>query len=53
MRSSITLVAVVAGLVLAPVIAFAAAKSRPQHGTPPPHTAPHQRPAQTAPAVSI
>jgi hypothetical protein len=48
-----TLAAIVAGLVLLPVLAFAVAKSQPHHGTPPPHAAPQQRPADTAPSQSI
>jgi hypothetical protein len=52
-RSGLALAAIVAGLVVAPVIAFGAAKSRPQHGAPPPEQAQHQQRAQTAPSVSI
>jgi hypothetical protein len=52
-RPGAALAAIVVGLVLLPVIAFAVAKSRPQHGSPPPPQ-PHSQPAkQTAPAVSI
>jgi hypothetical protein len=53
MRTSLALAAIIGGLVVVPLIAFGAAKSRPQHGTPPPHTVKHGHPAQTAPAVSI
>jgi hypothetical protein len=53
-RPALVLAAIVAGLVVAPLIAFGAAKSRPQHGTPPTQqTQQHHRKAQTAPAVSI
>lgn len=48
-----SLAAIVVGLVILPVVAFIAAKSRPAHAPPPAQHA-HTRPAtQTAPAVSI
>ena len=48
-----SLLAIVVGLVLVPVVALVVAKSRPAHGTPPAPPA-HTQPAnQTAPAVSI
>lgn len=53
MRPGLSLAAIVIGLVLVPVVAFIAAKSRPEHGAPPSPPA-HSQPAkQTAPAVSI
>jgi len=52
-RPAVSLAAIIVALVLLPMIAFAVAKSRPQHGSPPPRQ-PHTQPAtQTAPAVSI
>jgi hypothetical protein len=53
-RAAVTLALIVAGLVLVPILAFGAAKSRPQHGTPPPHAAHHHQPSQPAvPSMSI
>lgn len=52
-RAGVSLAAIVVGLVILPVVAFIAAKSRPAHAPPPAQHA-HTRPAtQTAPAVSI